>query len=269
MRISLALTAALVLAATLVPAAAQAQYQNRYLNAAMKLYGDLEFESALDSLKKAAAQPNNTDAEDVQISLFTGLIQFELGDVNAAESAFKKALAFDENVTLPKGVSPKVSAAFDKARKEILKSKPPKPTQTTVTPSPKPDQPPPNTTTTTATVVPIAPPTPLGPEPKKETGPNVALALGVGIPLIAIGAGLLGGGGYFGAQMNNDVNSARSATFQSDAQDSLNKAHTDSTNANVMLGVGTAVAVAGVVTLVAILATSHEAVTPASEPLPH
>ncbi|MBI5547153.1 MAG: hypothetical protein HY901_25005 [Deltaproteobacteria bacterium] len=104
----------------LIPAVATAGEHNPFLAAAMRLYRDLEYESALAKLKRAQQQPDNTPAEEVQIDLYLGLIEFELGDTDAAQSAFKRALAQDGTAVLPGGVSPKVSAAFEKARHELL-----------------------------------------------------------------------------------------------------------------------------------------------------
>jgi len=141
------LAAAQVLVWAPAPALAAQRSQNPYLNAAITLYGDLEFEAALESLKKAERQPSNSLAEDVQISLYAGLILFELGDAAGAELRFKRALALDEQVTLPK-VSPKTAAAFQKAQREIAKasglnqpqqdSKPTPPPAPLPTPAPEP-----------------------------------------------------------------------------------------------------------------------------------
>lgn len=243
-----------VLAALLLPALAAAQSQNRYLAAAMKLYGDLEYEAALTNLEKAQKQPGNSMAEDVQISLYKGLIEFELGQSAAAESDFKAALALDETLALPASCSPKVATLFEKARRDILKARPPKP----VVKTPPPAEPAPSPTLAVASpVVPLTAPTPLPPAEVRApaTGQRRILGLAVGLPLLAIGAGLAGGGGYFGSQSSGAVADARAATYQSDAQRLLDQAGGHARNANIMYGVGAAVAVAGAVTLIATLAT--------------
>lgn len=248
------------LAALLLPALAAAQSQNRYLNAAMKLYGDLEYEAALTSLEKAQKQPGNSMAEDVQIALYKGLIEFELGQTAAAESDFKAALALDETLALPKSCSPKVATLFEKARRDILKARPPKPVVQTPRPSdlPKREDPPPAVVATPA--VAVVAPTPLPPPEVRApvSGQRRLIGLAVGIPLMVVGAGLAGGGAYFGTQSSGAVADARAATYQSDAQRLLDDAGGHARNANIMYGVGAAVAVAGVVTLIATLASSGD-----------
>jgi tetratricopeptide (TPR) repeat protein len=270
MRIFLPLAGAALVATLIIPATAHAQYQNRYLNAAMKLYGDLEFESAVESLKKAEKQTNSV-AEDVQIAVYLGLIQFELGDATAAESAFKKALAIDQNAALPKRVSPKALAAFDKARKEMLKARPPTPPDTRPTDLPKK----PEDTRLLLAVAPVQPDPALSqprPEVVADTGARRTLALAVGIPLLAVGSGLaVGGGSYFGLQskdysskmqdpktwQNDPINHQDVTTYKQRADEA-------GRNANIMVGVGLAVAVAGAVTLIAILASTPRHVEPST-----
>ncbi|MGC4115714.1 MAG: tetratricopeptide repeat protein [Myxococcales bacterium] len=250
--------ALVLLASLLLAAESPAQSSNRYLNAAMKLYADLEYESALDNLKKAREKGGLTDEEDIQSSLYMGLIQFELGNVADAESAFKAALALKCELSLPKAVSPKVATLFEKARKDIWKgaacpvaAKPPPPA-TDVPKEPK--------------IVVVkepepAPVVPIDPKPQatveKRSGSGTTLGLSVGIPLIAVGAGLLGGGGYFGSESQRFVGLMNDPkTWQSDVTSYHQKANEAATNANILFGVGAAVAVVGVVTMVAILASS-------------
>ncbi len=260
--LALLLTALLVQVA---PAVSSAQSQNRYLNAAMKLYGDMEYESALDNFKKAEKQPDNTMQEDVQISLYMGLVQVELGDLAGAESAFKKALALDDTTRLPKGVSPKVAAVFEKARKDMAKARPPKPL--VQQPDPKPTDVPrveprvedkPKQLVAVATPeVPLSRPTPEVKATASSSGRTLGLA--VAIPLMVIGAGLMGGGAYFGVDAQGLSNDAKAATFQSDAKSLSDRAQSSATNANILYGVGGGVVAAGVITLVVALATSSGA----------
>jgi hypothetical protein len=114
---------ALVLAfLTLAPTLAFAETRNVYLEAAMKLYRDLEYESALEDLKLAVQHSNNAVAERRQIALYTGLIEFELGHADEADRAFKQALALGGKLELPGKLSPKVTAAFERARAALTKT---------------------------------------------------------------------------------------------------------------------------------------------------
>jgi hypothetical protein len=152
-----------LLALITLPTAASAQSGNPYLDAGMRLYGDFEYEAALQQLTKATSLPGNTPAVEVEIAVHRGLIRFELGDQPGAELDFKTALAFDPDAKLPEGVAPKIKAVFEQARAQILAASPPKPTvaatvtaPTSVPPLPPP--PPAATTTTRPTPVSVAPP---------------------------------------------------------------------------------------------------------------
>jgi hypothetical protein len=223
----------------------------------MKLYADLEYESALDNLKKAREKGGLTDEEDIQSGLYMGLIQFELGNVPDAESAFKAALALKCELSLPKAVSPKVVTLFEKSRKDIWKGAA-CPVAKTAEPTPA-DAP--KNPTVVVTKLPEGPVVPLETRPQVKaqasSGSGSTLGLAVGIPLIAIGAGILGGGAYFGLQSNDYVTKMNAATtWQSEVEGYHQKASDSATSANILFGVGAAVVVAGAVTMIAILASA-------------
>ena len=271
--------AAVALALSLAPSVSRAQSANPYLSAALKLYGDMEYESTLDVLKKAQAAPGNTLDDDVKIRIYLGLVHRELGHDDEAESAFKAALALDPSVALPKQVAPKAEQLFGKAKKDIAKRRPP----TTTTPDKPPDptvaKPPPTTTivvppqppptdpgrTTTAKLVPLDNPTPL---PSVSHGTSTrTVALAIGVPVLVIGAGLLGGGVYFGAQASGARSDADlPSVSQVEAKAKFESAQSSATNANLLYGIGAAVAVAGVVTVIVALASSSSDYTMSATP---
>jgi hypothetical protein len=104
---------------------AQSRPENPYLGAAERLYRNLEFEAALQTIQRAAAWPSSSPAEDVRIALFEGLIRAELGQDELATRAFKRALALDPLARLPASPSPKVRALFEKAAADLGPSLPP------------------------------------------------------------------------------------------------------------------------------------------------
>ncbi len=287
--LSLALAFA-VLAAPLHSALAQAN--NPYLDAALRLYADLEYEKALEQFAKAGSFPGNSIAQDVQINLYSGLIKLELGDRPGAESDFKTALALDPEVNLPGKVSPKVAELFEKARADILKARPPKPV--VATPAPPPTAPavttpaapqptaavkpadlpakPADAPTTVAVVTTPAPATqdrmlsasnPVEPPPsviKQEKSGGTPILPFV---LMGIGAALGGGGAYFGVASSGSVEAARSAQFQSDRVTRLEDARSQAFTANVMYGAAGAAVVAG---LIALIAGAGDSAEPAPQP---
>lgn len=145
-----------VLSLALGTSAVRAQTKNPYLDAGVRLYNGLEYEAALEQLKKATG---GSPAEDAQIALFRAMVRFELGDNSGAESDFKTALVLDPDAQLPARPSPKMISLFERARTEIAKAPPPKPfapPSPEVTSTPSPPAPP---TTTTAALPPVPAPT--------------------------------------------------------------------------------------------------------------
>ena len=116
---------ALALALVCAPAtsfAADSPVQ-QYLSSANMLYAHLEYERALEQVRRArGASP--APAEAVSICLLEGALLFELGDADGARGAFLEALSLDPKASLPWKVSPKLSASFEGARVELGKRKP-------------------------------------------------------------------------------------------------------------------------------------------------
>ncbi|MGI5863752.1 MAG: hypothetical protein ACOX6T_17080 [Myxococcales bacterium] len=140
------------------------QSDNPYLEAGMRLYGDFEYEAALEQLKKASSFAGNTPADEVRIAIYRGLIKSELGDEAGAEVDFKTALAFDPRAELPRGVSPKIKERFEQARAQILASMPAAPSLPALPPPPLPAAVMASPAATTAQPAPVPPA-----EPSEET----------------------------------------------------------------------------------------------------
>ena len=90
----------------------------RYLAAARGLYELLEYERALDQVEQARTARAQTD-DDIQISLYEGIIDFEIGKRDEAATALNNALLLDPKVSLPLRVSPKLEAEFESLRSSI------------------------------------------------------------------------------------------------------------------------------------------------------
>ncbi len=111
-----ALTATVLLLA--LPALAQSPEVKKYLNTAITLYENLEYEKALRQLKTAQARSKGAD-DDTRIALLEGIVLADMGREEAALTAFKTGFSFDLEAKLPVEVSPKVAAVAERARENV------------------------------------------------------------------------------------------------------------------------------------------------------
>jgi hypothetical protein len=265
----------ITLLALLAAASSASAAGNPYLSAAVRLYDDIEYESALEQLKKAETWPGNGPAEDVTIQLYKGLVLAELGKSDDASTAFKAALALDPKAELPGKVSPKVRGLFTAARAELARTRPaeqpktairdePAPQSESETPKPRkkasdvPTAKPPevsvveitaepeaNSRTRTAVVPEVVQPTNAPPAVTQPSHPWIAP-----VALLAGGVVVGGGGVYFGVQSSQAVQAARNEQIQFIANGHLNDARTYSWVANGMYaGAGLLAIIAGVVAI--------------------
>ncbi|WP_233278120.1 hypothetical protein [Myxococcus stipitatus] len=93
----------------------------REITEAVRLYEDLEYELALERLKRASSLPHGA-SEEVSISLLRGIIQADMGRWDAARQDFQAALEHQLDVQLPLSVSPKVSREFEAQRAKLRES---------------------------------------------------------------------------------------------------------------------------------------------------
>lgn len=109
-------------AALTVPLSAHAQSDDaqRYLTAAARLYENLEYERALEQLKRARTLSRGVD-DDVAIALYEGIILADMGKKEDSTAAFKEGLFLKPDAQLPVKVSPKVTADFEAVRREVKK----------------------------------------------------------------------------------------------------------------------------------------------------
>ncbi len=112
---------------TLLLASSEAKAQaidapERYLLAASQLYRALEYERALEQLKRARTVSKGV-GDDALIARYEGIILFDAGKPEEAAAAFREALYLEPDAVLPLKVSPKISATFEATRVTVKKNK--------------------------------------------------------------------------------------------------------------------------------------------------
>lgn len=215
-----------------VPPSAHAQGDfQRHLTAAIRLYENLEYERALTQINLAKQLPHGAEAE-LELSLYEGIIQAELGQQDASIAAFKSALFVQPEVKLPVKVAPKIANLFESVRAQVqreLAAMPPKPTPQ----PPKPE---------VATSPPPAA-TPPAVEGSREPPDRTALRRHALIPAIAGGA-LVVGGGVSWALSRGQLSRLRSndpaIQSQESVQQIVSRGNTLQTLGVTLLGVGAA-----------------------------
>ncbi|MDP1826721.1 MAG: hypothetical protein Q8L48_25850 [Archangium sp.] len=102
------------------PAFAQNAEVKKYMNTAITLYENLEYEKALKQLKAASLKAKGPD-DEARIALLEGVVLADMGREEKALTAFKTAFSVDLEAKLPVEVSPKVQAVAEKARANVRK----------------------------------------------------------------------------------------------------------------------------------------------------
>lgn len=110
----------LVLLLGAVTARAQSPEVKKYLNAAITLYENLEYEKALKQLQKARPKAAGPD-DETRIALLEGIVLADMGKEEQALTSFKTGFGLNLEAKLPVEVSPKVQAVAEKARDNVRK----------------------------------------------------------------------------------------------------------------------------------------------------
>lgn len=107
----------LVVAVALLATAAVASEEDfqRFLNAAVRLYENLEYERALEQVRNAKKQAVTPD-QQASAALYEGIMLSDLNKPDEARAAFKEALLLKPDAVIPIKVSPKVSKDFEDTR---------------------------------------------------------------------------------------------------------------------------------------------------------
>ncbi len=103
-----------------MPARAQSAEVKKYLNAAVTLYENLEYEKALKQIQRAKTKSTGA-SDDARIALYEGIVFADMGKEQKALDAFKTGLSMEPEAKLPLEVSPKVEKVFVKARENVHK----------------------------------------------------------------------------------------------------------------------------------------------------
>ena len=125
-----ALVLVLVLALPGPGLAARGNIRNHLL-VIRQLLVSTDYERALAQVQVARQEPHGTD-EDVTLSLYEGILLYELRRKDEARAAFRSAFLLRPRAELPVEVAPKVEADIDTYRREAeaeLKKMPSPPTQ--------------------------------------------------------------------------------------------------------------------------------------------
>lgn len=109
-----ALAGAALAAALAGPAAAD---EPTGLERARAELGDLRYADAAATLDAALAAGTSGPADTAQIYLLLGEVRASLGQDEAAQRAFERALSLDPGLQLRKGLSPKIGRPFRRARR--------------------------------------------------------------------------------------------------------------------------------------------------------
>ncbi|OJT18872.1 hypothetical protein BO221_39870 [Archangium sp. Cb G35] len=89
-----------------------------YIISINHLVENLDYELALSRIQLARQLPRSTD-DEVTLSLYEGIILYELHKQGPATSVFRSALLLRPEAKLPVQVSPKVDTLFESIRKEV------------------------------------------------------------------------------------------------------------------------------------------------------
>ncbi|MFY0582873.1 hypothetical protein ACN28S_59045 [Cystobacter fuscus] len=109
----------------LSPAVGHAEEDDRIWDAVHRisqLYEKFEYEQAFILIQGARRLPRGVEGE-VTLSLYEGIILFELGRLEPARAAFREALLMRPGADLPEDVAPKVQHFFDALQLEVARQK--------------------------------------------------------------------------------------------------------------------------------------------------
>src|SRR5687767_7916168 len=85
---------------------------DRALERARTEIGELRYDDAQKTVDKALRSGRNSPEQMTELYLLLGEVQASLGDDEAAQDAFRRALVIDPGAELRKGLSPKIKEPF-------------------------------------------------------------------------------------------------------------------------------------------------------------
>jgi tetratricopeptide (TPR) repeat protein len=264
----------LLVGSPLRPALAADDFQ-RYLDAAVQLYENLEYERALTQVQRARGVARGVE-QDVTLGLYEGILLAELGRWDEARASFETALLLDPSAKLPLSVAPKLETEFESIRQQVSATLARRKHGTGAVAaeanreqpaSPAPESPRSEAPSVASTPAPSGPPSPeagsdrpeqarpsrLSPPlpapsvtPRVEASPHRVPV----VPLALLGAGVVAGGlgAWFGVSANQRLGDARVEPFRDEALARFNEAHGSARTANVLWGTAGLAVVGAVVT---------------------
>jgi hypothetical protein len=204
--------------------AAESVSRNPYLQKAFQFFDAFEYEQALSILDKAEQWPSNTVEDKVSIALLEGILSHETQQPMRGDRAFQRALELDRTARVSVIVSPKVAARLEELRAQLSLERP-------APPSPHVSAPPPM-------VTPV-------PESARRTSLKLPVVVGGGV--VAVGGMLAWGRAK---SLEGKVRRAdRSITTQAHLDNTLQRGRTFEKVGWVLMGLGTATTVGGLLFL--------------------
>ena len=200
-----------LLAALLTPAAARAASSDefqRFFGSGVRLLGTLDFERSLEQFRAARQQPHGPD-EDVQLSLYEGILLYELGRDEEGQAAFRTALSLNAAAQLPVAASPRIRQALESQREHVQKAVAPPSPAPGPAPAPAPK------------AEPVRAPLHTSQPARRSQKVPIALVV-VGSALAAAGAGALGWSWYeHGEYESGDLTRTQARTAKTTAEVSV------------------------------------------------
>ena len=96
-----------------------------FLSAIGHLYSELDYEQAFNQIQRARQLPRGAD-DEVVLSLYEGIILYEMGKLPESSMAFRFALSLRSDANLPvEKPAPKVVSYFESTRQKVLVDKAP------------------------------------------------------------------------------------------------------------------------------------------------
>lgn len=198
------------------------------LEEAIRQIQSLEPEAALSTLERERSREDITPAELAKVHLYTGMAQAQLAQVDRARESFRAARLLDPRLTLPEPASPGVRELWAKAA-----------------PAAKASITPPAATAPAPAVT--APPLSLPAEPARDAP---AWRTGLGIGMVVTGLAAVAGGIAFGLQRGSSAEAVKDEPDVGRALSLARTSHSQTRTANVLFGVGGALALGGGVLIV-------------------
>lgn len=86
----------------------------------LKAYDDIEYEDAIAKFQEAANVPGITNDDKAEVFLWLGVSHGQLGQFDAAKTAFDTAFTMNTNAAIATTLPPKVSEVLEASRQEAI-----------------------------------------------------------------------------------------------------------------------------------------------------